>query len=588
MILKTQIQQLLATALEQLQIALPAGLSIHIDRTKEKQHGDFSSNIALLLGHSMKIKPYQLAQRIVQQLNVIDSDQVPWHTLEIAGPGFINFFLKSSSWYPIISDILQEKESYGHSNLGQGKKVLVEFVSANPTGPLHVGHGRSAAYGDAIVRLLRISGYCVHAEYYVNDAGRQMDILALSVWLRYLQECGEKLDFPSNAYRGDYIYSLVQQVQKQFGSKLRRASEQIFADIPADEPAGGDKEIHIDALIQRAKLLLDSNYHTLHRLSTDALLTGIRDDLTAFNVQFDQWFSEAQLFTDASVQEIIERLKNKGFTYEESGALWFKSSAFGDEKDRVLLRENGQPTYFAADAAYRLNILHARGFQQNINILGADHHGYVPRIRAVIRALGYSDQMLTALLVQFAVLYRGKERVSMSTRSGEFITLRALCEEVGSDAARFFYVMRKVQQHMDFDLELAKSQSNENPVYYIHYAHARICSVLRQLSAKQLIFDLELGLRHLHCLVAQDELDLLIGLSRYTETLQQAVCHYEPHLLAHYLRELAQLFHSYYNHHVFLIEEAGLRNARLCLIIAVQQIIRNGLNLLGVQAPEIM
>ena len=454
---------------------------------------------------------------------------------------------------------------------------------------MHVGHGRGAAYGDSIARLLRAVGYQVCAEYYINDAGRQMDILATSVWLRYLEICGETFTFPSNAYRGNYVKKIAEQLFSEYDKHFFQSAELVFKDVPIDEPQGGNKEHHIDGLIDKAKTLLSrSNYEKIFETGLNSILSDIKEDLSAFRVNFDDWFSENSLFKTGFVDKTIKRLTESGKTYEANGALWFKSTDFGDDKDRVLLRENGQPTYFAADAAYRLCILEKREFKKIINVLGSDHHGYVPRVRAVIQALGFSADSLKALLVQFAILYRGDKKIQMSTRSGEFITLRELREEVGTDATRFFYVLRRADQHMDFDLELAKEQSNANPVYYVQYAYARISSVMRQLAAKQKVWEKSLGMNVLKELKEPQEQDLLVLLNRYPEILELAAITYEPHIIAHFLRDLAQLFHVYYNSFVFLIEDDNLRNARLNLIAAIAQVIKNGLNLLGVETLEVM
>ena len=570
------------------ELSLPASMTIQVDYAREKAHGDFSSNIALVLAKKLQISPLQLAEKIKSNIDCFSKNS-KIQKIEIAKPGFINFFLKKSFWYPVIEEILTQTKQFGVSDLGNNEPVLVEFVSANPTGPLHVGHGRGAAYGDSLVRLLRAVGYQVCSEYYINDAGRQMDILATSIWLRYLEICGEKFNFPSNAYRGSYVHKIAEQLYSEYSKNFFKTAELIFKDVPIDEPQGGNKEHHIDALIAKAKSLLGTaEYEKIFEAGLNSILIDIKEDLCAFRVNFDEWFSENTLFKTNFVDKTIKRLRESGKTYEANGALWFKSTDFGDDKDRVLLRENGQPTYFAADAAYRLCILEKRGFKKIINILGSDHHGYVPRIHAVIQALGFSADSLKALLVQFAILYRGDKKIQMSTRSGEFITLRELREEVGTDATRFFYVLRRADQHMDFDLELAKEQSNDNPVYYVQYAYARICSVMRQLAAKQRIWDKSLGMNALEKLKEIQEQDLLVLLNRYPEILELAAISYEPHIIAHYLRDLAQGFHVYYNSYVFLIEDDHLRNARLNLIVAIAQVIKNGLNLLGVETLEIM
>jgi arginyl-tRNA synthetase len=428
----------------------------------------------------------------------------------------------------------------------------------------------------------------VHREYYINDAGRQMDILAASIWLRYLEECGEVLTFPSNAYRGDYIRDIAANLHRQAGNEYRHPINLVFEDIPADEPEGGNKDEHIDALIERAKTLLGAKeYRSVFQSGLNEILADIRQDLGEFGINYQEWFSERQLMDDGSIDEALKRLDAEGHLYVKEGATWFASSKLGDEKDRVVVRDNGQGTYFASDIAYHMNKLD-RGFDQIINIWGADHHGYIPRVRAAMQALGADTEKLKVLLVQFAVLYRGDEQVQMSTRSGSFVTLRQLRNEVGQDAARFFYVMRKSEQHMDFDLKLATSKTNENPVFYVQYAHARVCSVLRQLDEKGLARDIALGDESLEQLVEPQEISLVSSLIRYPEILEKAALQYEPHLLVNYLRELAAEFHSYYNAHQFIVDDAGVRNARLNLSCAVKQVLANGLNLLRINTPEAM
>jgi arginyl-tRNA synthetase len=557
---------------------------INIERSRDPQHGDFASNLALTLAKPAKSNPRQLAEQIMAAL--------PQHEaitrVELAGPGFINFFVNASAQYQIIRQIHDEGPGFGLSHIGAGKKVQVEFVSANPTGPLHVGHGRGAAYGSVVADLLQAVGFDVHREYYVNDAGRQMDILATSIWLRYLEECGEIVNFPSNGYRGEYVRDIAWDIHKNAGNEYRRPAELVLENIPADEPHGGDKEEHIDALIARAKTLLGpSLYRDLFQIGLNNILEDIKLDLQEFGVEYQEWFSERQLMDDGSVEQALERLRAGGHLYEQDGATWFASAKLGDEKDRVVVRENGQTTYFASDIAYHMNKLD-RGFDHIINIWGADHHGYIPRVRAAMTALGADESKLNVLLVQFAVLYRGEEKVQMSTRSGEFVTLRQLRSEVGKDAARFFYVMRRSEQHMDFDLKLATSRSNENPVFYVQYAYARVCSVLRQLDEKDWDRNLLLGMENLDQLTEEHEIDLVGTLARYPEVLERAALQYEPHQLIQYLRELATEFHTYYNAHQFLVEDARLRDARLNLISAVRQVLANGLGLLKINAPEAM
>ncbi|WP_404359187.1 arginine--tRNA ligase [Methylotuvimicrobium sp. KM1] len=555
-----------------------------IEHARDAQHGDFATNIAMMLAKPAKSNPRALAEKIVAALPV-DSAVA---RVEIAGPGFINFFIDPNAQYQIIQKIHDDGSQFGLSRAGAGQRVQVEFVSANPTGPLHVGHGRGAAYGSVVADLLEAAGFEVHREYYVNDAGRQMDILATSIWLRYLEECGEIIPFPVNGYRGEYIREIAAEIHKASGNEYRRPAELLIENIPVDEPQGGDKETHIDALIERAKTLLGSGlYQDIFQVGLKTILQDIKDDLSEFGVSYQEWFSERMLMESGAVDEALNRLQQAGYLYEKDGATWFASSRLGDEKDRVVVRENGQGTYFASDIAYHMNKLH-RGYDRIINIWGADHHGYIPRVKAAMQALGADESKLTVLLVQFAVLYRGEEKVQMSTRSGEFVTLRQLRNEVGKDAARFFYVMRRSEQHMDFDLKLATSRTNENPVYYVQYAYARICSVFRQLDEKNWARDLLDGMKHLALLKEEHELNLIGTLARYPEVLERSALNYEPHQLIHYLRDLATDFHTYYNAHQFLVEDSALRNARLNLISAAKQVMANGLELLKINAPEVM
>ena len=586
--MKSRLKDLVAEAVANLQQngTLPAELdpNIQIDRTRDSSHGDFACNIAMLLAKPARAKPRDLAEKIVAAIP--SSNEV--EKVEIAGPGFINFFLKPDAITAVIPAVLEAGEAFGRSTIGNEKKVQVEFVSANPTGPLHVGHGRGAAYGAAVADLLAAAGFEVHREYYVNDAGRQMDILAASVWLRYLELCGEELPFPTNGYKGDYVWDIAAKLHRENGEKFRHAWPVIQASLPADEPDGGDKEAYIDALIGQARNYMgEEDYRFVFDTGLNYILADIRDDLMQFGITYEEWFSERSLTSSGAVSRAISRLRESGHTYEKNGALWFRSSDFGDEKDRVLVRDNGQSTYFASDIAYHMDKLE-RGFERVIDVWGADHHGYVPRVKAALTALGDNAEKLDVLLVQFAILYRGGEKAQMSTRSGEFVTLRQLRKEVGSDAARFFYVVRKCEQHLDFDLDLAKSQSNDNPMYYIQYAHARVCSVFRQLHEKGMDYDQARGIAGLSRLNEAHEQALITRLSRYPELIEAAALTHEPHQLAHYLRELANDFHTYYNAHQFLVDDADLRYARLALISAVRQVIANGLALLGVSAPEQM
>lgn len=584
--MKQQIENLLQLAVKQLQEAgeLPAiPAFIQVEPTKDKQHGDFASNIALVLAKPAQKKPREIAERIKQVLSA--SPYV--EKVEIAGPGFINFFLSPQALNDIVARILAEKENFGRNKMGRGKRILVEFVSSNPTGPLHVGHGRHAAYGGVVANLLDAVGFKSYREYYVNDAGRQMDILGVSIWLRYLSQCGEEIVFPANGYRGDYVSGIARAIYDQHGKHFHVPAQKVFADLPPDEPQGGDKELYIDAIVARTKQLLGDKYQAVFDLGLQNILADIREDLVEFGINYDNWFSERQFIATGVVDRLLKQFEANGHVYEQDGALWFRSTDFGDEKDRVLVRSNGQRTYFANDVVYHLNKFE-RGFDIAIDILGADHHGYFPRIRAAIQASGINPERLAHLLVQFVTLYRGSEQVPMSTRGGNFVTLRELRKEVGNDAARFFYVMRKCEQHMDFDLDLAKAQSNENPVYYVQYAYARICSVFKQLSERNLTFEEANGVAHLDLLAAPHERQLLNTLSRYPDIIINAALHYEAHQLTNYLRDLATDFHAYYNSHQFLVDDKPLRDARLALITATQQTLLNGFNLLGITAPKSM
>jgi arginyl-tRNA synthetase len=586
--MKKKIEELILQAVETLKsdgvLAQEITPNITIDRTRDAQHGDFASNLALMLAKPAKANPRQLAEKLIAAI----PQDAAIIKVELAGPGFINFFIDPTAQFKVIGQIHDQGRKFGLSNVGAGKKVQVEFVSANPTGPLHVGHGRGAAYGSAVADLLQAVGFEVHREYYVNDAGRQMDILATSIWLRYLEDCGEVVRFPCNAYRGDYVREIAGDIHKNANNEYRRPAELVLEDIPPDETDGGDKEEHIDALIARAKTLLGASlYQDFFQMGLNTILEDIKIDLGEFGVSYQEWFSERQLMDDGSVERALERLRVGGHLYQQDGATWFACAKLGDEKDRVVVRENGQSTYFASDIAYHMNKLD-RGFDQIIDIWGADHHGYIPRVRAAMGALGADESKLKVLLVQFASLYRGEEKVQMSTRSGEFVTLRQLRNEVGKDAARFFYMMRRSEQHMDFDLKLATSKSNENPVFYVQYAYARVCSVLRQLDEKGFERDLLLGMESITLLTEEHETNLLGTLTRYPEMLERAALQYEPHQLIQYLRELANEFHTYYNAHQFLVDDATIRNARLNLICAVKQVLANGLDLLNINTPEAM
>ena len=583
--MKQIINDLIAQAVRALQqdSRIPAELNIDIQVTpaKEASQGDFASNVALALAKPAGMAPRALAEIIAGQL----AEHAGIDRVEIAGPGFINFFVASATSHAVVTRIREQGERFGASELGRGHRVQVEFVSANPTGPLHVGHGRGAAFGATLSNLLAFVGFEVQKEYYVNDSGRQMHILGTSVWLRYLELCGETVNFPSNGYQGDYIWDIAATLHRENGDALRHGAEQVFSEVSADAPEG-DKEKHIDDLIANARRLLgEDDYRRVFDLACTTLVDVIRVDLEAFGVVFDRWFSERSLSDEGLIEQAISRLQDNGHLYREGGALWFRSTDFGDEKDRVVKRDNGQTTYFASDIAYHMNKFE-RGFDTVINVWGADHHGYIARVKASLAALGYAPDKLEIQLVQFANLFENGVKISMSTRSGEFVTLRQLREDVGLDAARFFYVMRKTEQHMDFDLDLAREQSSDNPVYYLQYAHARICSIERQCADKGIVVDPDNA--RLARLDNSHEEALIKHLGQFAERVEVAALRREPHQLVNYLRELANLFHSWYNAHQFIVDDAGLRDARVALALAVGQVLRNGLNLLGVSAPERM
>lgn len=586
--MKEHIEELLAQSLLHLQRegVLPAESepAIQLERTRSPEHGEFATNLAMGLSKSAGMPPRELAQAIIDHMPM--SRQVD--RLEIAGPGFVNFFLNHRALTGVIKDVLRQGDRYGRLIPARAENITIEFVSANPTGPLHVGHGRGAAYGASLANILEYAGHKTQREYYVNDNGRQMDILAVCVWLRYLELCGETPQFPENGYRGEYIYDIAREVRAENGDKWRFTGMEVDDGLPVPLAQGGNGEVHIDALIQRARDLLGKKgYSIFFDAALNSILNDIKDDLADFGVRFDKWFSEQELEDSGAVEHAIQRLRENGHLFMKDGATWFRASALGDEKDRVVIRENGRATYFASDIAYFLNKLE-RGFSRAVYVLGADHHGYVARLRAAAQGLGEDPDRLEILLVQFAVLFRFGEKVQMSTRSGQFITLRELREEVGTDAARFFYIMRSHEQHLDFDLDLAKSRSNENPVFYIQYAHARICSVFRNLELMDLVHNEAIGEVALDLLTEEHELALMRSISRFPETIDSAARIRSPHLMAHYLHALATDLHSYYNAHQFLVDEENLRNARLNLIMATRIILENGLALLGVSAPEEM
>jgi len=585
--LKSELERLVADALQTLTGSmLPTAVDptwINVERTRDPSHGDYACNIALRLAKSTGRAPRELAAALIAALP--PSPLIS--RAEVAGVGFINFHLAPAAQSAVLRPILEQGAHYGESDAARGANVMLEFVSANPTGPLHVGHGRQAAYGATLANLLRATGHRVFREYYINDGGRQMDILTLSTWLRYLERCGEQLTFPANGYRGDYVHALAEQLYARQGRELYRPGSEVFADLPPDAPAG-DKDRYVDAMIERMRALLGaSGFTAVLELSLAAMLADIREDLSAFGVEFDRWYSERALSDSGAVERALAKLDAQGALYRKDGAVWFRASQFGDDEDRVLARANGQYTYFAPDLAYHLQ-KRERGFTQLIDVLGADHHGYVARLRGALIAMGEPGECLEACLIQFVSLYRGGEKIPMGKRDGQFVTLRQLREEVGNDACRLFYLMRSHDQPLDFDLELAKSRTNENPVYYIQYAHARVASVMKQLQARELQYDADMALRSLNRLESPYEQATLRELARYPEVVAQAADARAPHALVHYLRELATAFHTWYNAATFIAEDAPLRAARLALALAVQQVLHNGLSLLGVSAPESM
>jgi arginyl-tRNA synthetase len=517
---------------------------------KLAEHGDFATNAALVLASQAKKPPRQLAEIII---NNISAPEGLLENVTIAGPGFINFFLQDAYWRQVLPEILRLGEAYGNCDLGAGRRVQVEFVSANPTGPLHIGHGRGAALGDALARLLAAAGFEVQREYYINDAGTQILTLGRSLCYRLLELKGESVTFPEDGYQGDYLKDLAREYLAGGGAP------------PASPPRGEDFEI-------------------LGAYAAEVILKGIQKDLEDFGVTFDRWFSETVLHREHLVEHGFAVLTEKGQVYEQDGALWFRATGFGDEKDRVLRRSNGATTYFAADVAYHLHKFD-QGYDLMVDLWGADHHGYVPRMMAAAEALGFRER-LKVILVQLVSLLRSGEPVAMTTRGGTFVTLREVLDEVGKDAARFIFLTRRADAHLDFDLELAKQQNAENPVYYVQYAHARLASVFRQAAAQDITFSPDPAL--LPLLSLPEELDLLKMLANYPELVEGAARQLEPHRITYFLTEMAGRLHSYYYKHRFISEEADLTQARLWLVLGVKTVLAHGLGILGVTGPESM
>jgi arginyl-tRNA synthetase len=558
----------------------PGDLDPQIERTRDAQHGDFTSNVALRLAKKLGAKPRDLASQIIAALP--DSPLVD--STEVAGAGFINFRVVPAAYQEELRIILESGPSYGCSEIGADQRIIVEYVSANPTGPLHVGHGRHAAFGATLANLLRATGHEVHEEYYVNDAGRQMDILAASVWLRYAALLDKDLPFPSNCYQGAYVIDIAAAMRREHGDAFDRDTDRLAA-VLTDTDA--DPEQRLDRIVMEIKAILgERNFAIVFDTALDSVLDDIKSDLAEFGVSPQNWYSERSLVDRGAIEHAFELLESNQMLYAKDGATWFRSSEFGDEKDRVVVRENGVTTYFASDIAYH-NEKRERGFTRLLDVLGADHHGYVARVRAGLEAMGSPQDLLEVRLVQFVTLYRGSQKMQMSTRSGEYVTLRALRDEVGNDAARFFYVTRSNDQHLDFDLELAKSHSNDNPVYYLQYAHARVASVRKRMSEEG-IASPDPQMAELSRLVEPEEHALMVALSRYPEQVALAATNRAPQQIAHYLRDTAAAFHGCYNAHRVLVDDTALRDARIVLALATQQVVRNGLTLLGVSAPESM
>jgi arginyl-tRNA synthetase len=525
---------------------------IEVEAPKENSHGDYATNVAMILASILKMNPRTIATRIVE--NIEDGDAV-LEKVEIAGPGFINFFIKDTIWATLLQEVDEKNDRYGESESGKGQRVQVEFVSANPTGPLHIGHARGAVIGDVVANILQASGYSVSREYYINDAGNQMNNLGRSVLYRYRQLRGDNIDYPDECYQGHYINDLADEIIKKDGNQHQSKAEEEVISYFTDYAAG-------------------------------SILEGIKNDLKAFGVVFDCFFSERELYKDDGVETLLRELQEKEYIYREGDTLWFKTTDFGDEKDRVVVRDNGEPTYFAADIAYHKN-KYERGFDTVIDVWGADHHGYVPRMYAGIQAIGKKKEALDVILVQLVNLLRGGKPVAMSTRAGEFVTLREVVDEVGKDASRYNFLLRRSNSHLDFDLELVKEQSNENPVYYVQYAHARICSIMRTAVERGHTIP---GYHDVNpnLLSLPEEFNIIKALDRFPELIEGSAKAREPHRITFYINDLAAAFHSYYNKNRVISDDAELTNARLFLVKCIGIIVRNALHLLGVSAPERM
>ena len=545
--------------------------SIEVSICKDKKFGDFSSNVSMKFAHLYDLKPRDLARKIIHEIE--ENDNIL--KIEVAGPGFINFFVSKNTQFEIIEKILEDKTSFGKNKEGNNKKILIEFVSANPTGPLHVGHGRGAAFGDCLSNILKENGYEISKEYYVNDAGKQIDILTLSVLQRYHELIDNNYDFNyEDLYKGEYVWDIAAEIH-------RKHEKNFFI-----ENLNSMKINNIDDYISSVKnILSEKKFNEVKNLAVNFIQVNIKKTLILSGINFDSWFFESSLLRDNNLKKVISFLSNNNHTYEKDNALWFKSQQIGDEKDRVLIKENKDHTYLSTDIAYHKNKVE-RKFNKVINIWGADHHGYVPRIKGAFNIFSKGESDLIILLVQFANLFRGKDKISMSTRSGNFVTLEQLLKEVGKDATRFFYIARKSDQHMDFDIELAKSNNSNNPVYYIQYAHARICSIFKQSIENGMQFSFNKD--YLELLSKEEEMKIIKKLSSYPDIIKKSAERYEPHLLTNYMRELAQEIHSYYNKFQILVDDSKLRNARLALIEASRYVLKNSGRIIGINMPDKM
>ena len=555
-------------------------LPVTLQENSDKNHGDLASNIALILAKPLKTNP-QIIANAIKDAFINDEDLIK---VEVAGPGFINFFLSTKTHNEVLKQIFNEKGSYGKSE-PNNQTVLIEYVSSNPTGPLHVGHGRGAVFGSVLAALLREAGFKVDEEYYINDFGRQMNILAASLWLRYAQLFNSEINMIKNGYQGEYLISIADSLKQIQSDKFYSSQEEVSILI---NPEKEEDEAFTDKIVEAVHSMLGEDFFLLRNFALEEILKIIKKDLLDFGVNHNYWFSESSLYdpdgsAKSKVDKAIEELSSLGFVYEKEDAVWFRSSDFGDDKDRVLKRSNGEHTYFASDVAYHGD-KYERGYDRVINIWGSDHHGYTPRVNAAMEASNRDIKKLEVVYIQFANLIRAGKKVTMSTRSGEFITLKELMDEVTTEAARFFYINRKADQHLDFDLDLAKEQSKDNPLYYIQYAHARICSVLKKSNTiNKNIVESDLSL-----LDREKEVEIQKTLKQYPSVIERAAKSSEPHLICYYLKDLAGLFHSYYNSEKFIVEDEKLMNSRLFLLNGVKQVLLNGLLVLGINAPEEM